>query len=197
MSFDYSSLVNIQFGICRGSLSGGDCVLIPVDKNVQSVLTQMVFDTHAAIQGDDNGAVLPTYEPAETYSAESRVQLAINNPLASRIREFYQRENLPLRPEALHEPQAVSCYFCIIHDRAQNKLLAMKRASQFKAVLKSNLITLLNDSLRAVNEKVFKLDSDFDFIVVDGVISALHISGLDRIAEMDDAVQSAALDNIA
>lgn len=48
-----------------------------------------------------------------------------------------------------------------------------------------------------MEDNVFKLDSDFDFIVADDTISALHVSGFDKIAEMDDGVRSAAVENVA
>ena len=197
MSFEYFNPANIQFGICRGALSEGDCVIIPVDNSVQTVLQQMVLDTRREIGIDTEGAAIPRYEPSQEYTSESRVVLPLRNRLAAKIRAFYERENPPVEPTALRDPQAVSAYFCIIHDHEQNKLIAVKRASQFKAVLKAHLISFIDDSLKAVGDNVFKLDSDFDFIVADEMISVLHVPGFEKIAEMDEAVQSAAVRNVA
>jgi hypothetical protein len=199
MSFEYYDPANIQFGVRRGVLGQSDCVIIPVDTSVKTVLQQMIEETRRGIGIDEVGAELslPQYEPSEDYTTDSRVSLPLISPLASVVRAFYERENLPVEPAALRESQTISAYFCIVHDQKQNKLLAMKRASQFKAVLKAHLISFIDDTLQAVGDDVFKLDSAFDFVVADDTIFALHIAGFEKIAEMDDAVQSAAIANVA
>lgn len=196
MSFAYYDPANIQFGVCRGPLMGGDCVLVPVHNNVKRLLQDMVNATREGMTVDGSTSKIPQFELSQEYGSGSRAVLPLSNRLASDFRQFYNRENLPIDAEALTEPQTVSAYFCIWHDRADNKLIAIKRASQFKAVLRARLIRLIDDSLHAVDDKIFKLDSDFDVLIVDGRVYIHSVPAFEQLADLDKQIKMAAVENI-
>jgi hypothetical protein len=195
MSFAYYDAASIQFGVCRGPLYSGENAVVPVDDSVKVLLEQMVLATRAGMGMDSGRVNLPLYEPSQDYSLDSTLTLSLRSPLASHLRSFYQRENWPIDGGALEAPQGITAYFCIIHDQDGNKLVAIRRASAFKAVLKSHLIRLVNDSLQAMTDDVFKLDSDFDLLIVDSTIYIHRIAGFEHLAEIEDQVQAAAVEN--
>jgi hypothetical protein len=47
----------------------------------------------------------------------------------------------------------ITAYFCIIYDRAGQKLVAMRRAAQFKAILKRGLIRVFDEQYEAGSRK--------------------------------------------
>jgi hypothetical protein len=95
----------------------------------------------------------------------------------------------------MREPETIAAYFCVMHDRQASKLVALRRAAQFKAVLKARLIQLIDDSFHAVNDDVFKLDRDFDVVIVDDAVLINRVAAFELLAEIDEAVQEAAVEN--
>ena len=195
MSFAYYDPASIQFGVIRGQLHSGERRIVPVDDAVQTLLWQMILDTRSAMGFDGAQVNLPRYEPSEDYGSASRLALPLRSPLASQLQDFYESENLPIDAGALAEPQEITAYFGVVHDQENNKLVAIKRASQFKAVLKAHLITVIDDSLHVVTDNVFKLDSDFDLLIVDRTIQIHRVAAFEHLAEIDEQVQAAAVEN--
>jgi hypothetical protein len=195
MPFAYYDPATIQLGVCRGELHSGESIIISVDESVQNHLQQMVLTTRSKMGLDSPNARLPRYEPSQDYGADSPVALPLTNPLAAHLRNFYEQENRPIGGHALAAPEEITSYFCIIHDHDGNKLVAVKRASQFKAVLKSHLIRLVDDSLQAVTDRVFKLDSDFDLLIVDETVQVLRLPAFEHLAAIEEQIRAAAIDN--
>ena len=49
MSFAYYDPANTEFGVIRGPLSAGDCVLVPVDDDVKQLLQEMMTATRTGM----------------------------------------------------------------------------------------------------------------------------------------------------
>ncbi len=195
MSFRYTDPASIEFGVCRGPLNNDASIMVPVDARVQEVLAGMVEDTRAAMEFNVAGTRLERYEPSQEHPAESQLALPLRSALAAGLRTFYGVENRPVDAAVMREPQAITAYFCIIHDRENNKLVAIRRASQFKAVLKAHLIQIIDDTLKAVGDTVFKLDRDFDMVIVDGTVYIHRVAAFEFLADIDAQVQAAAVEN--
>jgi len=195
MPYEYHDPANIQFGICRGDLHLGDSTIIPVDETVQGLIQQMILATRREMDLDQPHVRLPRYEPSQDYRVGSHAALPLANRLANQLRAFYEMENRPIDGNALAEPQAITAYFAIVHDHEGNKLVAIRRATQFKGVLKAHLIRFVNDSLRAVPDRVFKLDSEFDLLIVDQAIYVHSIPAFEHLAGIDDQLRAAAIEN--
>jgi hypothetical protein len=197
MSFTYDDSVNIEFGVCRGPFNAGDASLIPVDNDVKMLLHDMVVKTRATMSLDAAPNIaLPLFEPSERYDSESRVALPLEDGLALRLRSFYNLANILTDAEALAEPQEISVYFCIIYDRDDNKLVALRRASQFKAVLKTHLLRFIDNGLHAVKDTVFKLDTDFELFIADDMLYIKNVAAFEQMADIDEEVRTAAVQNI-
>jgi hypothetical protein len=94
------------------------------------------------------------------------------------------------------DPKDIFCYFAFLTDRQGRRLTAVRRATQFKGVLKSRLIRLLSDALRLIDETVFRLDSDFDVLIDDSTVHILRPSGFEFLGQLQEAVLQAAPANI-
>lgn len=195
MSFNYDEIDSVEFGVCHGSLNEGQATLVPVDEGVQALLQEMVKDTIDSMGLTAEATDLDEYEPSQEHAADSKLALPTTSPLAGVLVGFHDAENQPVDAHAMREPETISAYFCVLHDRDGEKLVGIRRASQFKAVLGARLIQFLDDSFRAVDDHVFKLDHDFDVIIVDETILINRVAAFELLAEIDEQVQEAAVEN--
>lgn len=195
MNFSLAAVTNTEFGVCRGSLRDGNAVLVPVAADVQALLRDMVQDTVTAMALDTPNVQLAQYEPSEEHSGASKLALPLESPLATVVRDFAAVENRHVDAGAMATPRDISTYFCILHDRNGNKLVAIRRSAQFKAVLGARLIQFIDDSFRAVPDRVFKLDHDFDLLIDDETVFINRVSAFELLAEVEEAIQAAAIEN--
>jgi len=75
--------------------------------------------------------------------------------------------------------------------------MGFRRAAQFKGLLKKHLVTFINDALRLVEDNLFKLDTDFDFLIFDDQILIWRPSGFIFTAGMDEHIAAFAAANVA
>jgi hypothetical protein len=197
MSFSYENIANTEFGVCRGPLGAMQSILVPVDAEVQSLLGELVTNTRTALGLDTAATRLERYEPSEQHDSSRKLALSLQDPLANVLRTFYGAQNRPTDSHAMRTPHEISAYFCVLHDHAGEMLLGIRRATQFKAVLSARLIRLVDDSIRAVPDKIFKLDTDFDVLLVDDTVFINRVSAFELLAEIDEQVQAAAIENTA
>jgi hypothetical protein len=191
--FDLGTTQVTQFGVGIDADEGPRFVLVPVDGEVQAVLRQMVAATRSAME---NAGEPERYQPSEKHGAHENLNLPLDDGLATTVRAIHEAQNLPAEPKALKEPRTVFCYFTRLGDGKGNHLTAVRRASSFKGVLESQLLSLLDDSLRIVEDDVFKLDEDFDFLIDAAGVHILRAAGFESIGKLRDEIMNAAPTNI-
>jgi len=81
-------------------------------------------------------------------------------------------------------------------DTQSHRLTALRRANQFKAVLRSRLIRLLTDALELVEENVFRLDKDFDLLIDASNVHILRPHAFEFASNVQAAVLAAVATNI-
>ena len=197
MSFQFFDPANIEFGVCRGSLLAGQFAIVPVDKSVKSMLEQMVTATRTELGLDATMPEIPSYELSERYPSESPLSLPLSDPLAEKLKALVSVGNIPTNAKALDDVKDVTAYFCIVHDRAGGKLLAIRRAAQFKGMLKRRFVRVFNETLEAITDTVFQLDSDFDLLVVDDTVYILRPTAFEHLADIDAQILAQAGKNTA
>lgn len=74
--------------------------------------------------------------------------------------------------------------------------MAFRRATQFKGVVKKHLITFHNNALRIVPDNLFKLDTDFDFLIFDDQILIWRPSGFIFTSDLDAHFVASAAENV-
>lgn len=194
MDFDLNSIHTVEFGVGRddGDEHAFHCVM--VDNGVQAALDEMASATWDAMQKLTSEPV--RYEPSEKHSGCEHVYLPLDDDLAVRMRNLHEAVNLDIDQDALDDTGAVFCYFARLTDEQGRHLTALRRATQFKGVLKSRLIQVGTDALKMVEDRVFKLDNDFDLLIDNQRIHILRPSGFEFAGELQDAILGAVANNV-
>ena len=194
LEFDLGNVKVTEFGVGRDDGNGQTFVAVPVDVEVQGVLREMVQATWDAMQKDEDGPA--KYEPSEKHGGTEYLYLPLKDEMASAVRELHEATNLDIASDALDEPADVFCYFVRLTDKKKRRLTALRRASQFKGVLKKRLIRFVSDSLKLIGDHVFKLDSDFDLLVDSTNVHIWRPSGFEFAGKLQQAILEAVPENI-
>jgi hypothetical protein len=194
LNFDIANVIVTEFGVGRDDGGGQTFVAVAVDAEVQTALREMVAVTWEAMQNDPDGPA--RYEPSEKHGGTEYLYLPLDDDLAASVRELHEAANLPLNSHALDDPGDVFCYFARLTDKKGSHLSALRRAIQFKGVLKSRLLRLVTDSLKLIDDRVFKLDSDFDLLIDSTTVHILRPSGFEFAGKLQEAILAAVPDNI-
>src|SRR5438128_115843 len=135
LQFDLQSVKTTEFGIGRDDGDARVFAYIAVDKSVQSALREMAEETWRAT-GKSSEAP-PRYEPSEKHGSTECVYLPVTDDLSAPLRDLHNANNLPMDSTALSDPAKVFCYFARLTDTKGRRLTALRRATQFKGVLKN------------------------------------------------------------
>ena len=193
--FDFEGILTTEFGV---GLDDGDptaFVTIPVSSDVQDALSDMARSTWVAMQKVEDGPV--PYQAGEKYgSSEYRVVL-VNSSADGSIRELHEAGPLRVNTNALGEPDRVFCYFARFIEDQERKLTAMRRASQFKGMLKPRKVRLVSDALVLVEEDIFKLDADFDLLIDSERTHILRPSSFEYLCDLKNEILRAVPTNVA
>lgn len=196
LNFDLEKVIATEFGIGRDEGNTQSFVAVPVDGKVQNALLEMVVATWQAMNKEKEG---PTkYEPSEKHGATEYLYLPFGDDLAASLRHLHQAHNLPLNSHALADMSDLFCYFTRLTDKTNRRLTALRRATQFKGILKSRgrLVRLVNDSLQVIEDQVFKLDTDFDLLIDSESVHILRPSGFEFAGKLEEAILEAVSQNI-
>jgi hypothetical protein len=194
LEFDLGNVTVTEFGVGRDAGEAQTFVAVAVDADVQAALLEMVHATWDAMQKVEDGPA--KYGPSEKHGSTEYLYLPLEDDMGSSVRELHQATNLDIEGGALDEPAAVFCYFVRLTDEKGRRLTALRRASQFKGVLKKRLIRFVSDSLKLIDDDVFKLDSDFDLLVDSVNVHILRPSGFEFTGKLQRAILEAVPENI-
>ena len=196
LEFDLGNVTVTEFGVGRDDGNGQTFAAVPVDAGVQAALHEMVQVTWDAMAAYDDGPTM--YQPSEKHAGTEYLYLPLDDDLAESIRELHGAASLNIDAAALADPSDVFCYFCRLTDRKQRRLTALRRATQFKGVLKSKnrLVRMLDDTLQIIDDTVFKLDNDYDLLVDAKNVHILRPSGFEFTGKLQQAILEAVPENI-
>lgn len=194
MAFNFNHIQSVSFGVCLDGEAGESYRIVPSDTGVQNALKSMLKDTVAALT--QQGTNIEDFSPAEKYGATERLRVSLESEWVQKHKQVFSAENLPTDTHGLDNPAAMVSYFVIAHDTDGNKLMGFRRAAQFKGVVKKHLVTIIDDALHLVADSLFKLDSDFDFVIFDGQILIWRPSGFIFTAGMDEHIAACAATNV-
>lgn len=196
LNFDIGSVKVTEFGIGRDDGDEQTFVVVPVGADVQLALREMVQSTWDAMQKDEDGPA--KYEPSEKHGSTEYLYLPLSDSLSASVRELYKAENLNVGADTMTDPADIFCYFARLTDRKKRRLVAVRRATQFKGVLKSKgrLVRMIDDTLQILKDTVFKLDTDFDLLVDSANVHIWRPSGFEFAGKLQQAILDAAPANI-
>lgn len=195
VSFDFDNVTFTEFGVGRDEEGGDRFVLLPTDSNVQVALQEMGIATRDEMKriGEPDA---PTFEASEKYGSSEYVSLPLHDEMAEQVRFIHEAKNLAVDSKALSDPADVFCYFARMGDNKGKHVTGVRRASQFKGILKNRLIRIVTDALQLVEDRVFKLDNDFDLLVDDETVHILRPTAFELVGKLQKAVMDAAPENI-
>jgi len=196
LEFDLEDVTVTEFGLGRDGGDGQTFVAVPVDIGVQQALREMVQATWDAMNRLEDGPA--KYDPSEKHSGTEYLYLPLDDDLAISVRNLHEAATLDIDAAAMSDPAHVFCYFARLSDEKQRRLTALRRATQFKGVLKSRnrLIRMLDNTLRIIEDTVFKLDNDFDLLIDAQHVHILRPSGFEFAGKLQQAILDAVPKNI-
>jgi len=194
MPFNFQQIQSVEFGVCLDTPQGESYRLLPCVAEVQEVLKEMLATTWGEIF--DTEDQIEDFSPAEKYAPTERLRIELASDLVAKHREVFEAANLPTDTGALDQVNHIVSYFAIFRDGDGGKLMAFRRAMQFKGVLQKKLIRFSDDALRIIGDSVFKLDTDFDFLIFDEEIFIWRPSGFVFTSDMDSEIAACAMGNV-
>ena len=192
--FDIKAVTTTEFGGGRDDGDNQSFGCVTVDGEVQVALREMAAATWDAMERQTKTPA--KYEPSDKHASSEYVYLPLDDDLAAQMRKLHEANNLPVDATALSEPLSIFCYFARMTDRKGRRLTSLRRATQFKGVLKSRLIRLVTDALKLVEDRVFKLDNDFDLMIDPKRVHILRPSGFEFAGQLQAAILEAVPKNI-
>lgn len=194
IEFDLAGVVTTEFGVGKDGEGESNFYAVPVDAAVQTELLSMARATVEKMEAFEGGG-LP-YSPAEKHEGTEYLVVSTGNDMETAIRRLHESVNLPLGRDALRRPDRISSYFARFTDRTDRRLTAIRRATQFKGILKSRLLQVFRDTLKIVEDDVFKLDSDFDLLVDSSNTHIWRPSAFEFLGRLQQKILDAVPDNI-
>lgn len=183
-NFNLRAVRTVEFGVCVEPENQESVVLVPASSDIKGALEEMLGFTVA--QWEQIDAEWRDFEIAEKYASTERLRAPLDAEELARLREMYSWTNLPPRSDALAAPGEVIYYFAQFYDDLGRKLVGVRRATQFKGLVKARnrLVQMMNDTLKLVEAEIFRLDVDFDFLLTSTHAYILRPSGLEFIADV-------------
>jgi hypothetical protein len=196
LEFDLGNVTVTEFGVGRDDGDAQTFVAVPVDADVQAALREMVQATWDAMQSVEDGPA--KYEPSEKHGGKEYLYLPLDDEMATSVRDLHEAAALDINAAALTDPSDVFCYFARLTGKKQQRLTALRRATQFKGILKSKsrLVRMLDDTLKIIEDTVFKLDNDFDLLIDVKNVHILRPSGFEFAGKLQQAILEAVPENI-
>ena len=196
LDFDIENVNVIEFGVGKDYAGTPIFVSVPVDKKVQDALWKMVLATWGAMKEDKDGPA--KYEPSNQHASKEYLYLSLEDELARVIKLLHEADPLKIDTTALSDPSHVFCYFARLVDKDRRRLTALRQSKQFKGILKSKnrLIRFVDDTLKIIEDDVFKLDADFDLLVDAKNVHILRPRGFEYAGRLKEAISTAVSTNI-
>lgn len=182
--FDFNHIRSVEF--CVNVRTNGDereNYIVPIDMSVQDALKQVLDATLTAIEPEDGW--LP-YELSEKYASRELLRADLAVDAMASICALHEEEGWPIKVGALNEPKKIVYYFAVFRDSRGRRLTAVRQATQFKGAFKGRFVSVIDDTLRLIPDRMFKLDDQFDFLITAQHVYILHPAGFERIAEIEE-----------
>ena len=192
MPFNFNDISRVEFYVCLTESGDEKHYQIPVDVSVQEALREMIGTTLRRIADCREKEGFEQFSPAQKYGAADAVFCSLESEFASVPRLLLEESQVPETRHALNDLEKISYYYIVAFDAFGEKALGVRRASQFKGVLKSKLLTVVDNTMTLLPDRTFRLDSDFDYMVFDEMLWALRPAGLEFTANLTEAVKAAA-----
>ncbi len=193
--FDFGHITSVEFCVNVVEGDASEDFQIPIDPSVQDALRDMLRDTANRLDGDDQDAAWDDYELSEKYASSEHLRADLNSDEMAVARELFDEEGWHTDANMLSEPKAIAYYFAVYRDPQNRKIVGVRRAAQFKGVVSARLLRLFDNSLQMLDDQVFKLDLDFDYLITSAHVYILHPAGFEATVGIQALVSERASEN--
>ena len=191
MPFNIDDISTIEFFIQKDN---GNFYKIAMSEDTQSILQNMVDNTLFEL-----GNNIDDYSPSEKYNSGDKLKVTLNSRYCGNLLEIYNDNDISVdNQQIIHNPEDIIYYFCRLTDSRNETLLAIKKATYFKAVTAQHNIFIqwFNDRLIPFSGSLFKLDKSFDILIYDETVYINKYLVFESIADMGETVRLASCENI-
>lgn len=192
MHFNINTINRVEFYVCLNSGKTETHYQVPVDPSVQSALKGMLKSTLEQINKMKESEGEEEFSPAQKYGAREVVYCKLDSEFADVPRQLIEEKEIQETIHALDDLACINFYYVIAYDGENKKLLGVRRATQFKGILKSKLMRVVDNTLRLLQEKAFRLDADFDYIADKDMLWTLRPAGLEFTGQLTGAIKAMA-----
>lgn len=177
----------ITFGVCFRIDNEVYHYLIPIDNTVREALVEM-RNTFSDLY-DGINAEIEVFSPTEKYASTEKLRANLNADYLYSMNDLFHNQNHPVNDIDLSEYlSAVEYYFAEFTHNNGAKTIGVKRPNQFKGLLRKKIFAFVDDTLKAVEDDVFKLDNDFDILIHETYVEILHPAGFVFISDLEDQI---------
>ena len=181
MPIDPNAVVYCEFGVAL--LAASDTHYhVPITPGVKAALLDMLKVTLNAL---GNSTDWEPFDCADQHASTACLQCSTNDPIAVKLKNLYMAQNVSTAAAALDNPSNIDYYFARFRDNYGNECVAVHKASVFKAAIGKNFMVWLVDQLTIVEKDLFRLDTDFDFLVFSDQIAIYRPIQFERIADLE------------
>ena len=197
MNFDLDTISPEGFGI--GTRERGRLIFldVPVDKNIDNNLVDMVSRTWAMMLALEETP--DRYDPADGSGGRRHLSVPIGDDAAGVFRDLNEADRFdPGGGTLVNQPQRISCYFGRFMDSVGNRLTGVRLPTGFKGIMrhKRSLVSWADDTLQITEDNIFKLDTDFDLLVAPDEIRILRPRAFETIGRLQELIRLAVPRNI-
>lgn len=200
LDFNTGKIATTTFGVGRRLIVGPSFSLVPARSDVQDKLKEMLRATITDLGNLEQEVSPPKeYDPSDKPGGKEYLYLPTGVQIAKVFRNLHNADNLDLDSNALRDTNRIFCYFARFTDDSSRKLIAMRRASQFKTLRKPTItiMSLMDDTVRIATDPLFRLDSDFDLLIDSNQVHILRPGGFENIGELKKQILLSVPANIA
>ena len=190
-------IVSTEFFVAREAEDAISYAHIPIAAPVATALREMLTATMDALEFGDAAIPWEAFELSQKYSSEERLRASVADAHFERIRELLALQNIAVDANAIREPEFIAYYFVIFTDNVGERLIAVRRAAQFKGILHARVLSMVDDTLILDQRSLFKLDNDFDYVVTGDEVFILRPAGLEFTAQVGTHIREAVAQTVA
>jgi len=188
-NFNVGNIASVDF--CA-TLKQGDRFFIPTDGGVQEALATILRDTVSGfdvIEGD-----WELHDISEDYGDRRRVYAPRNFPLFETMSEIFDSGALPEMPDLQDHLAELDYYFAKFIDSEGRVMVGVKKARTAKATLgaQNKLVRLIDNTLVLIEERVLRLDKQFDVLISADHVFILDSRATEQVAKIVERVAASA-----
>jgi len=198
-NFDEAAIENTKFYIAIENGNDENYFNIEIDNSVNRVLISILENTlnEFKLKDKDNKDTYRKFEVSEKYGSEELLYASSTDEEFKKLKDLYgNAKNIKSVGSNILEEKSsnIIYYFAQFTDNSDRKMIGLRRASQFKGFLsgQNRLIRWIDDSLKAVDFNIFRLDRVFDFILTSDKIYILSPASFEFIADLSSVVSEKA-----